>query len=134
MDCIFCKIIKKELPGDVVFENDKMIAFLDINPINFGHTLVVPKGHVENLFEMEDDDLREVILGIKKVAKGIVSALDVKGFNVGQNHGEVAGQIVPHLHWHVIPRLAEDNLGQWPAKSYSKGEKEEIANKIRENI
>jgi histidine triad (HIT) family protein len=135
MDCIFCKIINGELPSSKVFENDKVTAFLDINPVNPGHVLVVPKKHVENLSEVDEENLKEVILAIQKVANGITKALGVNGFNVMQNHGVVAGQIVPHLHWHIMPRKEDDGLRPWaPRLQYKEGEKEQIAKKIRENI
>jgi len=132
MDCIFCKIINGEIPADKVFENDKVIAFLDLRPVNLGHTLVVPKKHIENLFEVDEETLKEIIISAQKVAKGIVGALDLKGFNFAQNNGAVAGQIVPHLHWHIIPRREDDGLHPWTrTEQYTEGEKEKIAEKIR---
>jgi histidine triad (HIT) family protein len=137
MECIFCKIIKGELPSVKVYENDKVIAFLDIRPINPGHTLVVPKEHFENLLDGGDEILKEIMLTVKKVAWAIVKAFDLKGFNVAQNNGEIAGQIVPHLHWHIVPRYPGDRLydmGPWLRKEYKEGEMEEIANKIKKEL
>lgn len=135
MDCIFCKIINGELPTSRVFENDNVIAFLDINPINLGHTLIVPKKHVESLFEVDEETLKEIMLAIQKVANGITKALGVDGFNVMQNHGVVAGQIIPHLHWHVIPRREDDGLRPWaPRLQYKEGEKEQMVERIKEKI
>ncbi|MFH2136866.1 MAG: HIT family protein [Patescibacteria group bacterium] len=134
MDCVFCKIIKGELPSVKVYENHKTVAFLDINPANPGHTLVVPKEHFENLLDGGEEILKEIMLTIKKVAQGITKALDLKGFNVGQNNGAVAGQVVPHLHWHIIPRFENDGLEPWSRKEYKEGEMEEIGEKIKKEI
>jgi histidine triad (HIT) family protein len=133
-DCIFCKIIRGELPAAKVYENDRVIAFLDIHPVNPGHTLVVPKKHCENLLDADDEILKEIMLTIKRVAWAITSAFNLLGFNVEQNNGRVAGQIVPHLHWHVIPRFPEDGLRHWPGKEYREGEMEEIKEKIRKEL
>ena len=133
-DCIFSKIIRGELPAAKVYENDKVIAFLDIHPVNPGHTLVVPKKHCENLLDADDEILKEIMLTIKRVAWAITSAFNLLGFNVEQNNGRVAGQIVPHLHWHVIPRFPEDGLRHWPGKEYREGGMEEIKEKIRKEL
>lgn len=134
MDCIFCKIIKGEIPAVKVYENDKVVAFLDIHPINPGHTLVVPKEHFENLLDGGDEILKEVMLTIRQVAWAITKAFDLKGFNVEQNNGRVAGQVIPHLHWHIIPRFPDDGLRPWPGKEYKKEEMEEVGRKIRKAI
>lgn len=133
-NCIFCKIVKGELPAIKVYENDKVIAFLDIHPVNPGHTLVVPKEHFENLLDGSDEVLKEIMLTIKKVAWAITRAFNLKGFNIEQNNGAVAGQIVPHLHWHIIPRFSDDGLRHWPGKEYKEGEMEEVGKKISEQI
>lgn len=132
--CIFCKIIKGELPAVKVYENDKVVAFLDIHPINPGHTLVVPKEHFENLLDGGEEILKEVMLTIQKVAWAITKAFDLKGFNVEQNNGALAGQVIPHLHWHIIPRFPGDGLRHWPGKEYKEGEMEEIGKKIKEAL
>ncbi len=133
-ECVFCKIIKGEIPSVKVYENHKVVAFLDINPVNPGHTLVVPKEHFENLLDGGEEILKEIMFTIKKVAWGITKAFDLKGFNVGQNNGAIAGQIVPHLHWHIIPRFENDGLEPWPRKGYKEGEMAEIGEKIRKEI
>jgi len=135
MDCIFCKIINGEIPADKVFENNNVVAFLDIRPISPGHTLIIPKKHVESLFEVDEETLKEIMLAAQKVAKGIVGVLGLQGFNFTQNHGAVAGQIVPHLHWHIIPRKENDGLQPWDRKvEYKDGEKEKVAEKIKREI
>jgi len=134
MDCVFCKIIKGEIPSAKVYENDKVIAFLDIHPVSQGHTLVVPKEHFENLLDGGEEILKEIMITIKKVAWAIVKTFDLKGFNVGQNNGRVAGQVVPHLHWHIMPRFPNDDLRLWPSGKYKGEEMGEIAKKIRKEL
>jgi histidine triad (HIT) family protein len=134
MLCIFCKIINKEIPANFVYENDKVAAFLDIAPVNPGHTLVVPKKHVEYILDAEDGILQELILATKKIARAVCESLGYKGFNLGVNNGHAAGQIVPHLHFHIMPRKVGDGLRLWPQRKYEKGEAEEVAQKIQKVI
>ncbi len=103
MDCIFCKIINKEIPSKIVYENEKVIAFEDLNPIAPVHVLVVPKKHIESLMKIENEDL-SYITEIHKVIKeiAIIKNMDEKGFRVITNIGEDGGQTVKHLHYHVI--------------------------------
>lgn len=109
-NCIFCKIAKGEIPAVKVYEDEKVLAFMDINPINDGHTLVIPKKHVENIFEIGPEELQEVISVAHKIARAIKSSLNPEGLTVVQLNGKVAGQMVPHLHVHVIPRKEDDPL------------------------
>lgn len=133
-DCVFCKIIKKEIPSNIIYENDKVIVFLDINPVNDGHTLIVPKEHYENLLDAPKEILEELILATQKIAKAVTKALNYSGFNLGVNNGQVAGQIIPHLHFHIIPRKEGDNLKPWPGRKTNQKDLEKIAQKIREEI
>ncbi len=128
--CIFCKIINGEIPCYKVYEDGNVLAFLDIKPLNPGHTLVVPKKHYENLEEINEEDLTALILAIKKIGRIIKEKLGVAGYNVSENNGSVAGQEVPHLHFHIIPRHENDGLGPWPRKEYQPGEAEEIIKKL----
>jgi histidine triad (HIT) family protein len=128
--CIFCKIINGEIPCHRVYEDEKVLAFLDIKPLNPGHTLVVPKKHYENIEEINEEDLIALILAIKKIGLLIKEKLGVAGYNVSENNGEVAGQEVPHLHFHIIPRHNGDGLGPWPRKGYQDGEAEEVVKKL----
>ena len=113
MDCIFCKIIKGEIPSKKVYEDDRTMAFLDINPVSEGHTLVIPKKHAENLFDIGKDDLLSVIETVKKVAEQRKKD-GADGVNIIQNNGKPAGQIVEHIHFHIIPRKNGDCLRFWP--------------------
>ncbi len=111
MDCIFCKIVNKEIPNYTVYEDESVLAFLDIFPHAVGHTVVIPKVHAENLLELADDKVEAVFKAVKKVQEKLQKALDPQGFSVGWNHGEAGGQAVPHLHIHVLPRWNNDGGG-----------------------
>ncbi len=106
-DCIFCKIVKGEIPCIKVFENDRVLAFEDINPISDGHTLVIPKQHAENIWEISPEDLTDIILTAKNVAHAIKTALNPLGVAVLQLNGKGVNQVVMHYHLHLIPRLSD---------------------------
>lgn len=131
MDCIFCKIIAGEIPSYKVYEDESVLAFLDINPVNPGHTLVVPKKHFANIEEADQATLCQVIKILKKVGLSLKKNLAAPGYNVQVNNDPAAGQIVPHLHFHVTPRLADDGLQLWPQKKYEAGQAEAILKKIK---
>jgi len=107
-DCIFCKIVRGEIPSFEVYEDDKVYAFADINPILEGHTLIIPKAHAENIWEISEDDLVAVQKASKKIAAGIRQALDPAGIACLQLNGRAVNQVVMHYHFHLIPRKAED--------------------------
>ena len=131
MACIFCKIINGEIPSYKVYEDDQTLAFLDINPVNPGHTLVVPKNHSENLIAADKKDLQALILAVKKITPAIMKGVEASGFNLGVNNGSVAGQVVNHLHFHLMPRFENDGHHLWSGKPYSPGEAEIVAEKIK---
>ncbi len=132
--CIFCKVVKGELPSNKVYEDEKVIAFLDIGPVNKGHTLVIPKTHCEDIFDISEEDLKQVAAVSKKVAKALMKAVKADGISIGQSNKEDAGQAVFHYHMHIMPRFKEDGLNLWPQGSYAEGEAKKIAEKIREEI
>lgn len=105
MDCIFCKIIASEIPCHKVFENDSVLAFLDIGPVSTGHTLFVPKKHAKNLEVGSVDEAIELMKAIYKLAPAIMKAVGASGYNLGMNHGLSAGQDVFHTHLHFMPRV-----------------------------
>ena len=107
-DCIFCKIVRGEIPSFKVFEDDKVFAFADINPILEGHTLIIPKRHAENLWEMPEEDLAAIHSASKKLAGAIKTALNPDGIACLQLNGRAVNQIVMHYHLHLIPRKLED--------------------------
>ena len=115
-DCIFCRIIKGELPCLRVYENDDVLAFLDINPIAAGHTLLIPKKHHTTLTDMPQDTGPVVMAALAHVGKAVMAATGADGFNCLQNNFAAAGQMVFHSHWHIIPRHNGDGLTHWPHK------------------
>ncbi len=129
-DCIFCKIVRGEIPSSNVFTNDKIIAFLDVNPVNKGHVLVVPKDHHETLLDVPDNTAREILVIAKKIGKSLRKAVKADGFNLGMNNFAAAGQVVFHAHVHVIPRFENDGLQPWPSKKYEEGEMDQVREKI----
>jgi len=134
-DCLFCQIINKEKPAHIVYEDDNLIAFLDINPVNLGHTLVVPKEHSDNMLDADDETLKQMIVATKKIAQAIIDSFEeYDSFNLELNNGRIAGQIIPHLHWHIVPRKVDDGLKHWPGQKYLEGEDVTIAQKIREKL
>jgi len=134
-ECVFCNIVNNKIPCIKVYEDDDFLAFLDIHPINRGHTLVIPKKHYKDLFEIDEDILKKYLLVIKKVAFATKKALNADGINIGMNNGETAGQVVMHAHIHIIPRFTSDGLMNWDGKVEIKQEElEEIAEKIRKEI
>ncbi|MDP3900223.1 MAG: HIT family protein [bacterium] len=133
-DCIFCKIITGVIPAQKIYEDDKVFAFLDINPVNPGHTLVIPKEHFKNIMETPPEILCNLVKVVQKIAPAIVKATDSEGFNVGINTGSSAGQVIFHTHIHVMPRRSDDGRALWKGKEYGEGEIEETAEKIKTAI
>jgi len=128
-NCIFCKFIKGEIPCEKVYESKTALAFLDINPINPGHTLVIPKKHVDYLFDLDDKDYKDLFLEAKKVAKAIKSALGPKRVGVA-----VEGFGVPHAHIHLVPINKGYELDPNRAKPMGKEELKKIGEKIRKGF
>lgn len=128
--CVFCKIINNEIPCYKVYEDDKVLAFLDIKPVNSGHTLVIPKAHYQNLEEISEDDLAFLMNAVKKIGKLLKEKLNVIGYNIHENNDLIAGQAVPHIHFHLIPRVEGDGLEHWPGGEYKEGEAEEVLRKL----
>jgi len=116
-DCIFCKIIKGEIPCYKIYEDDDTLAFLDIAKEHYGHTLVVPKKHYINILDCDGESLKKVILAVQKISKHYVTNCGFKGVNVLNANELEAGQSVFHLHFHVIPRLDENKFDLFPHKN-----------------
>lgn len=134
-DCIFCKIINQEIPSTPIYESEAVYAFLDIQPVHPGHVLVVPKSHAPMLVDLSEDYLQQTILAVQKVARAMKESLGLEGFNIIQNNGAVAGQSVHHVHFHIIPRYADDGLTPWPHQEYASPEAAAaIAQKIKTNL
>lgn len=130
--CLFCKIIAGEIPAQKVCEDDTVLAFLDIHPVNIGHTLVIPKTHHTNLYDTPDETLARMMTIVKKLSIAIKSAMDADGINIEMNNDPVAGQIIFHSHMHIVPRLEGDGFKHWRgARDYTEGEDIEVAQKIK---
>lgn len=133
-DCIFCKIITQEIPAEIVYEDDNVVAFLDINPIHKGHTLVIPKKHVQNIFDIDEEAVADLYQAARKTAHAVKAATGADGINLTNNNGAAAGQEVFHYHVHVIPRFEGDNFSHWPHTSYKNDEMREMAEKIHKSF
>ena len=135
-DCIFCKIVAGSIPSTKVYEDADTIAFMDINPVVKGHTLVIPKKHCDQLMLMPPDLLQKVILVTQKIAHAHINGLNAIGLNIAQANGKVAGQIVPHVHFHVIPRFdIDEHERRWhPGKYDNIEEMNQFAEKIRKAV
>jgi histidine triad (HIT) family protein len=132
-DCIFCKIVKGEIPCTKVYEDEKVLAFADINPLTDGHTLIIPKNHAENIWGISGDDLNAVHLVSIKVANAIKQALDPVGVAFLQLNGRGVNQVVMHYHLHLIPRGSEEPeliMATWELKPGDMQVIEQTANKI----
>ena len=130
-NCIFCKMVRGEIPCCKVYENDLVLAFLDLAPFNYGHTLVIPKQHSHSITTLGDDYLAAMMQAAARIAPAILRATKAGGFNLLLNNGSVAGQEVPHAHLHVIPRFVDDaGLLHVAKKSYGEGEMAAMAAQI----
>lgn len=113
-DCLFCKIVNKEIPASIFYEDADTIAFLDIAPANLGHTLVVPKKHCKNILDCPEDTMIAVAKTARRLASRIMEAAQANGLNLVVSNEATAGQEVFHMHWHLIPRYDNDGLLSWP--------------------
>jgi histidine triad (HIT) family protein len=132
-DCVFCRIVAGEIPSTRVYEDAEILAFMDIGPLVKGHTLVIPKAHWDPITDIPLPLLQKVIAVVQKVAQAQKASLRADGINVTQANGRTAGQIVPHLHFHVIPRFATDGYHfNWLPKKYDNVEEmEEMGARIK---
>jgi histidine triad (HIT) family protein len=131
MDCIFCKIVAGKIPSLKIYENDHVLSFLDIGPLADGHTLVIPKKHYTYLHEMPSEELAEIGKALPEIADAVMAATGAQGYNVLQNNGRCAGQLVDHVHFHIIPRIEGDGLGyRWNAKEYPEGKARQVQRAI----
>ncbi len=118
-DCIFCKMVAGGIPCARIYEDKDILAFLDINPIAKGHTLVVPKDHFPTMLEFDPALGVPLFKALKRVAEAVRAEVKAGGFNVIQNNFTCAGQMVFHTHWHIIPRFENDGLPDWPGGRYA---------------
>ena len=133
--CLFCKIVAGSIPSAKVLETDHALAFLDINPVNRGHVLLVPKAHHSTLSELPDDLAAETARLIPRLVRAIRAATGADGLNLIVNNGQVAGQTVDHGHWHLIPRFVDDPVDwPWPHSDYSGDELKQMQFRIEREL
>ncbi len=133
-DCLFCQIAAGEMPAKIVYQDETMTAFLDLNPNNPGHTLVIPNRHYKNLFDLPDQLLAIFFPKVKKVAAGVKTSQGAGGLNMIMNNEPDSGQTIFHTHIHLIPRFAGDGLKPWPTKSLTETEMSKIQEQIKQKL
>ena len=134
-ETIFSKIIRKEIPSTPVYEDEDVYAFLDATPVNPGHTLVVPKKACSGLLDCDPEIVAKLALAVQRVARAVKAGTGADGINIHQNDGPAAGQKVFHLHFHVIPRFADDGRPMWHGQAYPNQEAaESVAASIRKHV
>lgn len=132
--CVFCKIVRGDLPSDKVYEDERYIAFLDINPFSKGHTLVCPKAHGETIWDMKEHEIGELFMTASRVSKAVVEATGADGFRFVQNNGEAANQVVAHVHVHVIPIGLQQKGKVMDRLKFPDQEMKDTAEKIRASL
>ena len=133
-NCIFCKLANKDIPTNIIYEDDRFTVILDASPATKGHALILPKNHAANIYELPDEDASAVFVLAKKLATKMTEILHCDGFNIVQNNGEVAGQTVFHFHLHLIPRYLNDGNQDkltWNHAEFTPEEIAEIAAELR---
>ncbi|NQV08698.1 HIT family protein [Candidatus Woesearchaeota archaeon] len=131
-DCIFCKIVKGDIPCSKVYEDENVLSFLDISPANKGHTLVIPKKHYEKFNEMPEDEASTLMSAANKVSKAVEKAIEPEGYSILINNGKAAGQEVGHVHLHIMPKYEKDDFKLlWTHSNYEEGEMGKVLEKIK---
>jgi histidine triad (HIT) family protein len=134
-DCVFCKVLAGEIPVTKIYEDDVVLVFLDIGPVSDGHTLVIPRQHFERIHDCPSEVLSEVCSRLGRIAKAVATGMNSEGYNILCNNGRAAGQLVEHLHFHIIPRNSGDGVFErWPSYKYAEGRIEEVAADIRKSL
>lgn len=134
-NCVFCKIVARLVPAEILYENDDAISILDIHPIHYGHSLVIPKIHCQNFLELPPQSFTGVMEANRVVAGALVKSFGLEGFNIFSNNGAIAGQSVFHFHFHITPRYKDDNIKfVLELKKYADGEIAAYADRIRQQI
>lgn len=134
-DCIFCKIISREISTQILFEDDNFISFLDAHPVTPGHSLVVPKKHSTDVLDMDTADIGPLMEVAQHLAKTIKTVVSAPGMNINHNAGSAAGQVIFHTHFHIIPRFEKDGLTNHPHRDYPPEERQKkLAESIREKL
>jgi len=134
-NCVFCKIMAREIPASVVHEDEHTLAFMDLGQVNPGHVLVAVKAHAENVYALDDAQAGAVFRGVARVARAIRAAFAPEGLSVYQANGKAAGQTVFHFHIHLVPRYENDGMNlTWPVKNPARDKLEEYAAKVRAGL
>ena len=135
MKCIFCNIVEHTSSAEILYDNENVLSFLDINPVNFGHTLVITKKHYEDFLSVPKEELDHIIRAVQSISEVIQNKLTCDGFNIVINNGLAAGQTVKHFHFHIIPRFHNDDFRfKLNLKKYSDNLMKEYADKIRAEL
>lgn len=134
MDCIFCDILEGKRGGHMIYEDEKHVAFLDKYPIDYGHSLVIPREHRERITEMSAADVGALFSRIPRIAGAILEATGAAAFSLGQNNGREAKQIIPHVHVHIIPRYRNRGTVWTKREILSDSKLQELAGRIRSNL
>ena len=129
--CLFCKIVAGEIPATKIYEDEHVLAFMDIKPVSAGHALVVPKKHTRNLIHTDSETLEKTVLPLSKIVEAIKKATNADGVVVSTNNEEAAGQVIFHFHWHIIPRHHGDGLTPWPHHDANPEDLASLAEKIK---
>lgn len=133
--CVFCRIVARKTPAEILFENEDALCILDINPIHYGHSLVLPKKHCPDFLALPPETFSNILRATQIVARATVRSLGLEGFNIFSNNGKIAGQSVFHFHLHITPRFKDDNIKfVLKLKEYQNGEMPEYAQMIRRHI
>lgn len=133
-DTIFDKILRREIPAEIVYEDEETLAFLDIAPNNPGHTLVIPKSSSRNIFTISEESWLAVMKTVRRLAPLVRDAVGAQGVNIAMNNEAAANQEVLYTHLHIIPRFPGDNVLRFVKKDYKEGEMREVAEKIRSAV
>ena len=133
--CVFCRILDGQIPATKVFEDEACLAFMDIGPLAEGHVLLIPSDHAASLDKLSADQAAAMLRHLPALAKAVLAATGCEGLNILQNNARVAGQLVMHVHFHLIPRNAGDAFEfNWPAGEYAEGRAEQLAEEIRRHL
>ncbi|MGD2066463.1 MAG: HIT family protein [Candidatus Bathyarchaeota archaeon] len=134
--CPFCSITAGKTPASVVYEDEDVVAFMDLNPVDLGHTLIVPREHWENIYEIPEEKLARLIALVKRISVAVKKTVDADGIKVIQLNGKAAGQVVFHLHFHIIPASFKTGIrkGHHGRVASDRAELDEVAQKIRKNL
>ena len=134
-DCIFCKIVAGDIPACKVLQDDTSLGFMDIGPVSEGHVLLIPREHYQTIDDIPEDVAASVLKLLPQLVAAVKTVTGCQGVNVLQNNGTIAGQLVPHVHFHIIPRSPGGKFNfNWPTEKYPEGRMEELGNEIKKAL